>query len=94
MNKERLNALEQQCEKTFSCYVSDEAREESSTVLELIREYRKLETSKQKLIDFLENESSELHDYDNNHDLTYEGKGRMYLVDELLEKINLTNPVK
>lgn len=39
-----------------------------------------------KIREFLEKEQLELHDYDNNYDLSCEGKGRMYLVDELLEK--------
>ena len=37
------------------------------------------------LKEFLEREQLELHDYDDNYDLSCEGKGRMYLVDELLE---------
>lgn len=36
--------------------------------------------------EFLEREQLELHDFDNNNDLSYEGKGRMYLVDELLKE--------
>lgn len=39
-----------------------------------------------KIREFLEKEQLELHDYDDSHDLSCEGKGRMYLVDELLEE--------
>ena len=60
------------------------------TVLNLIEkqqaEIEKQDRQLQEVKEFLKREQLELHDFDDNNDLSYEGKGRMYLVDELLKQ--------
>ena len=69
-----------ECEKNIGIpvYISD-----LKTVL---NELEKKDRQIIKIREFLEKEQLELHDYDDSHDLSCEGKGRMYLVDELLEE--------
>lgn len=58
----------------------------SNAVRFILSELEKKDIQIIKIREFLEREQLELHDYDNNYDLSCEGKGRMYLVDELLEE--------
>ena len=66
--------------------ISNRCAREIRAIETVLNELEKKDIQIIKIREFLEKEQLELHDYDNNYDLSCEGKGRMYLVDELLEE--------